>query len=602
MATRLHKLVSTGSLAVTVLALTATASHAGAASQAGQGTRAEVGATNGEATDRLIVKYKDVAATAVASSATLGSARRVGLRRGLGLAALRTTATGAQVLQISKAVTVDQAAGIAAELKAVDPNVEYAEPDRILSIEMTPTDPSYAAQWDLKASATEAGALNTPAAWDLSTGRGVVVAVVDTGYRPHVDLSSSLVAGYDFITAPAIANDGSGRDADASDPGDFVTSAESSTSGGVFYGCGAYNSSWHGTHVAGTIAAVTNNAAGVAGVAYGARVQPARVLGKCGGYTSDIAAAIVWASGAAVAGVPTNPTPAKVINMSLGGAGNCSVTTQNAISTARARGTVVVVAAGNSNTNAANFSPANCSGVITVASVGRTGARAYYSNYGTVVDVAAPGGDMSTGSANGILSTLNTGTTTPGSDTYAYYQGTSMAAPHISGVVALMLGRNGTLSPDEIEARLRSSTRGFPGACATCGTGIVDARAAVAAAAVASTAVTERENNNSLATAQTVTGAYLKVTGSIATSTDLDWIKIAVGAGKKLTAVMTPNAAANFDLVAYNAAGTALVGSGNATGLTDVVTVQNTGAATANFYLRVNRIAGAGSYVLNIAQ
>jgi len=168
--------------------------------------------------------------------------------------------------------------------------------------------------------------------------------------------------------------------------------------------------------------------------------------------------------------------------MSLGGGGACGTTTQNAINSARSRGTVVVVAAGNSNVNASGSSPANCSGVITVASTNRSGGKSYFSNFGAVVDVAAPGGDVRSSSANGVLSTLNSGTTTPGSDNYAFYQGTSMAAPHVAGVVALMLSQNSSLTPDEVESRLKSSTRAFPSTCSQCGTGLVNALAAVNAA------------------------------------------------------------------------------------------------------------------------
>jgi serine protease len=203
---------------------------------------------------------------------------------------------------------------------------------------------------------------------------------------------------------------------------------------------------------------------------------------RCGGYTSDIADAIVWASGGSVSGVPANSNVAKVVNLSLGGAGACDTTTQNAINSARTRGTVIVVAAGNENQNASNSSPANCSGVIAVASVNRSGGRAYYSNFGSVVDVAAPGGDVRTSDSNGVLSTLNSGSTTPGSDIYGFYQGMSMAAPHVAGVVALMLARNSALSADEVESRLRASTRPFPATCSQCGTGIVDALSAVNAA------------------------------------------------------------------------------------------------------------------------
>jgi serine protease len=300
--------------------------------------------------------------------------------------------------------------------------------------------------------------------------------VLDTGYRPHVDLAANIVGGYDFISDTFVANDGNARDSSAQDPGDWNTAGQCPPDPG------AYDSSWHGTHVAGTIGAVSNNSSGVAGVAFGGRVLPLRVLGRCGGYTSDIADAIVWASGGSVSGVPANAYVAKVVNLSLGGEGSCDTTTQNAINSARSRGTVIVVAAGNENRNASTSSPANCSGVITVASVNRSGGRAYYSNYGAVVDVAAPGGDVRTSASNGVLSTSNSGTTTPGSDIYAFYQGTSMATPHVAGVVALMLSRNSALTPDDVESRLKSSTRSFPATCSQCGTGIVDALAAVNAA------------------------------------------------------------------------------------------------------------------------
>src|SRR5207253_2923541 len=180
------------------------------------------------------------------------------------------------------------------------------------------------------------------------------------------------------------------------------------------------------------------------------------------------------ASGGTVSGLPANTTPARVINLSLGGSGSCDTTSQNAINSARSRNTVVVVAAGNSNADAANYSPASCAGVITVAAVNRSGGRAYYSNYGAKVAVAAPGGDMRSSAANGILSTLNAGATTPGADNYAYYKGTSMATPHVAGVVALMLSRNAALTPDDVAAKLKSTARPFPASCAQCGAGIVD--------------------------------------------------------------------------------------------------------------------------------
>jgi len=434
-------------------------------------------------TDRLIVRYKDAVDTSrlkvPGQAGPLSAARqalidRAGQQFGMTLRTLRATATGANVLQLSRTMSLAEAKQLALELKTRDASVEYAEPDRIMTAMAAPNDPSYSQQWDLYEAA---GGINVSGAWDKSTGTGINVAVIDTGYRPHADLAGQILQGYDFIASTSIANDGNGRDSDASDPGDW-TPAGSCSSGTPAHD---ETSSWHGTHVAGTIAARTNNGAGIAGIAYNAKIVPARVLGRCGGYTSDIADAIVWASGGSVNGVPANANKARVLNLSLGGSGSCDSTTQNAINGARSRGAVVVVAAGNANVDASTSSPANCAGVIAVAAVGRGGGKASYSNYGSVVDVAAPGGD----SGAGILSTLNSGTAGPASDSYAYYVGTSMATPHVAGVAALMLAANPNLTPDQVEATLKSTARAFPAACAGCGAGIVDAQAAVNAALAA---------------------------------------------------------------------------------------------------------------------
>ncbi|WP_322404334.1 S8 family peptidase [Massilia luteola] len=434
-------------------------------------------------TDRLIVKYKDDSDTSKTGVAARGIDRarqalldRAGQTYGATLRALRATANGANVLQLNRTMSLDEARELAAELKSRDASVEYAEPDRIMVPLATPTDPSYTQQWDLYEAT---GGINAPAAWDKSTGAGINVAVIDTGYRPHADLSGQILQGYDFISTSTVANDGGGRDTDASDPGDWAPAGSCGT--GV--PAADQNSSWHGTHVSGTIAAKTNNGLGVAGIAYNAKVVPARALGRCGGYTSDIADAIVWASGGTVTGVPANANKARVLNLSLGGTGACDTTTQSAINSARSRGAVVVVAAGNANTNASNTNPANCAGVITVAATNRSGGKASYSNYGTNVTIAAPGGD----NGAGILSTLNSGTTTPASDSYAAYMGTSMATPHVAGVVALMLSANPNLTPDDVAAKLKSTARAFPAPCSGCGAGIVNAAAAVNAALAAVT-------------------------------------------------------------------------------------------------------------------
>jgi len=422
---------------------------------------------------RVIVKYRAGPGIAVDNATQAQAESDAQSRIGVALQRVRAAANGAQVLRLDREVTSGELNDLISTLRA-NPNVEYAEEDKLLKAVLTPDDTHYNLQWHYY----EATAgINAPTAWDSATGNGVTVAVIDTGYRPHADLAANIVGGYDFISDSFVGNDGNGRDSDASDPGDWTAAGECAA------GEPAYSSSWHGTHVSGTIAALTNNSSGVAGVAFNAKVVPARVLGKCGGYTSDIADAIVWSAGGSVSGVPANANPAKVLNLSLGGGGSCGSTMQNAINSARSNGAVVVVAAGNSNVNASNATPANCSGVIAIAAVNRSGSKSYFSNYGSVVDLAAPGGDMRTTAADGILSTLNAGDTTPGADVYAYYQGTSMAAPHVAGVAALIFQTNSALTPDEVESLLKSSARAFPGTCSQCGSGIVDAAAAVAAAA-----------------------------------------------------------------------------------------------------------------------
>ncbi|NBM20165.1 S8 family serine peptidase [Streptomyces sp. GC420] len=422
--------------------------------------------------ERLIVGYKSSASEAKSNSAASADAEAKGREAGEDLDFQRRLGTGAALVDLGDELTEAEAADVIDEFQA-DPQVAYVVPDRLNKPLADPNDTEYAKQWDL----FEATAgMNVPGAWSTSTGSGVTVAVIDTGYVTHSDLAANIVGGYDFIADTFVSADGDGRDSNPADPGDWYSTDECGT------GTGSSSSSWHGTHVAGTIAAVTNNSKGVAGIAYNAKISPVRVLGKCGGYDSDIIDAITWASGGTVSGVPANGNVAKVINMSLGGSGSCSTATQTAITNAVNRGTTVVVAAGNSNANAANYSPASCNNVISVAALNRTGSKASYSNYGSVVDIAAPGGQTSTGTANGILSTLNTGTTTPGSETYTYYQGTSMAAPHIAGLAALVKSADSALTPAQIESAIKTNARALPGTCTGgCGAGLADAAATVAA-------------------------------------------------------------------------------------------------------------------------
>jgi serine protease len=548
-------------------------------------------------TDRLIIKYKaGTEAAARADTQAMARAHEAVQRAGVQMKFLRTNSLGAHVMKLERLLTVAEVQKLAKAVRRADVDVEFVEPDRRMHALMTPNDTSYNSQWHYFETT---GGLRTPAAWDKSTGSGVKVAVIDTGYRPHADLAANIVGGYDFIADTWTANDGGGRDSSALDPGDWISA---NVCGGTH---AAQNSSWHGTHVAGTVAAVTNNSSGVAGVAFNAKVVPARVLGRCGGYTSDIADAITWTSGGSVSGVPANTNVAKVINMSLGGRGSCDSTTQAAINGARNRGTVVVVAAGNSQADASLYNPANCSGVITVAATNRNGSRAWYSNYGSVIDVAAPGGDT-TVSSNGVYSTLNTGTTTPGSDSYAFFQGTSMAAPHVAAVVAMMLAKNSSLTPDQVETKLKGSTRAFPGSCSQCGTGIVDASAAIDAAGGGGNDVAEVESNNTMATAQTISVNPANVLGTMGSSSDTDYFKVTVGAGKTLGVTLAPNGSSDYDLYMYNSSGTLLNSSEKGTGQVDSFSRTNTGGSSVTWYVRVYYYSGntgsSGTYTLGLSQ
>ena len=428
-------------------------------------------------TDQFIVKFKDPARSG--SALRVESFGRAAAKLGTTAEEIRATASGARVVRTSKELGGGDADKLLASLRA-DPAVEYAEPDVKLQAKYAdPSDQFFPWQWNLSAAT---GGIKATRAWDVTQGAGQVVAVIDTGKTDHVDLNANMLGGYDMISDSSDARDGDGRDPDATDEGDW------STAGQCASGSVALASSWHGTHVAGIIAAVANNGGeGIAGIAPKAKILPVRVLGPCGGQLSDIADAIVWASGGAVSGVPANPTPARVINLSLGGTEACSATFQNAINTATARGSLVVAAAGNETAQASTSSPANCRNVVAVAASGRTGALAPYSNFGSAVDITAPGGDMrptnlnepDSGVPNGILSTLNDGPTTAGTEAYFFAEGTSGAAPHVSAAAALLMAQMGpTATPAAVEARLKRTAR--PMSCPQgCGAGRLDAALAV---------------------------------------------------------------------------------------------------------------------------
>jgi serine protease len=443
--------------------------------------------------EEVIVGFKPEAATlrkhalsarsdaATAAAALADRASTLGQRVGRSLQS--GAATGAHS-QVVRAAGVD-ATTLARQL-AADPDVAYAVPNGRKRAYAAPNDPLYAAatrtngpdsgQWYLRApDNTIKSAIDIETAWARTNGSaGIVVAVLDTGVRfDHPDLGrvavgGRLLPGYDFVSNATVANDGGGRDADPSDPGDWVTSAETSTS--TFSGCTAEGSSWHGTSTASLVAAAANNGVGMAGAAPGVLVQPVRVLGKCYGTDSDIQAAMRWAAGIGVPGVPDNPTPAKVINMSLGGGSTCSASYQAVVNEIVARGAVIVAAAGNSAGGPVG-EPASCSGVIGVLALRHAGTKVGFSDLGPEIAVSAPGGNCVNTAANTpclypILAASNTGTQGPASstwsDSYNITVGTSFASPITAGVAALILSADPSLSVARVRNALQGPARAFP--------------------------------------------------------------------------------------------------------------------------------------------
>lgn len=326
-----------------------------------------------------------------------------------------------------------------------------------------PTDPNYSKQWYL----TAQHGVSAERAWAISKGSDhVVVAVLDTGITQHPELNDSIVSGYDFVD----------NDTDATDPGDGIPAINEP-------------SSWHGTHVAGIIAAKWNNE-GIAGLAPNVKIQPVRILGSGGeGTTSNLIRAINWASGLDISGVPKNKTPAKVINLSLASLNSCNTlgSLQDTISSAFERNVTIVSAAGNDASDNRFYSPTGCWHPISVGASGFSGDRAYYSNYN--VDIMAPGGDdkvstLDPNVPNLILSTYNSGAYAFGAPSYEAEEGTSMAAPVVSAIIALLYSYNPNLSADAVSDALIQNTTPFAagswcaqhtGSGITCGAGIANA-------------------------------------------------------------------------------------------------------------------------------
>ncbi len=404
---------------------------------------------------------------------------------GASLGYVREMAGGSHVLSIPTELDERTTQNLLEQINQT-PGVKYALYNRRVFPMKIPTDPYFvsSAQWNLGSTTEHTGATDTESAWDLTTGSSqVTIAIIDTGILPnHEDIRGRVADEYDFISETFTANDGDGRDDDATDPGDWISADE--TQGGL---CPEGDSSWHGTHVTGIIAANTNNATGIAGINWESDLLIARVLGKCGGLLSDIIDAIYWSAGLAVPNVPPAKKPAKVINLSLGMQGACGAAEQAAIDAAVAAGSVVITAAGNSsvNTDSTPFTPASCNNVINVAAFNKEGNRALYSNYGSAVDIVAPGGMMNQlDDPNGILSTLDSGITFAQNDyQYTFYHGTSMAAPHVAGAASLILSIDHTLTPGEVENIITSSARALPAdsncAANQCGSGLLNTYAAL---------------------------------------------------------------------------------------------------------------------------
>ncbi len=471
---------------------------------------------------RIIVKLRAVSASErIQAQAATNSVTALAQRTRLTLKRARPIVDGLHVMQVEPEIP-GEPISITLERLRADPAVEFAEVDQRRYPHAMPNDTLFNGQWYLQAG--QAAAVNAVGAWDITTGgSGVVIAVLDTGVRfDHPDLRASganrLLPGYDFVSGDSstsflTANDGDGRDADASDPGDWVTSQE--TLGTEFNGCEVSDSSWHGTRLAGILGALTNNSVGIAGLTWSGWILPVRVLGKCGGYDSDILDAMRWAAGLHVEGVPDNEYPAKIENLSLGGAGACPRAYQDVIDEVSAAGVLIVVSAGNDGGPVS--APANCARVAGIAGLRHAGTKVGYSSLGPQIALSAPAGNCVNTTAGSpclysIDTTVNSGVTTPASSTYTDQTnsnvGTSFSAPIVAGIGALMSSVNGNLNAAQLIARLQEGTRPFPttsdtgtpapchvpinandiqdSECActtqTCGAGMADAEGAVLAA------------------------------------------------------------------------------------------------------------------------
>ena len=423
------------------------------------------------------------------------------------------------LLDFGRELPPEEALRLAERLRR-HPDVDWVEPNAREQRLALSNDPLSADQWWLmpvsgsNQNALAARLRGVPgflSAWQSgiagASGRSsAVVAVLDTGITTHPDLAGHVLPGYDFVSEALFANDGDSRDNDPSDPGDWVSAADLADS--RFKSCSEGGSTWHGTVIAGLVAALTDNGVGVAGINRDGRVLPVRVAGKCGAAVADIIDGMRWAAGLAVSGAPVNANPARILNISFGSQNPCNPAYQSAVDELRTHGVLVVAAAGNEH--GATGRPANCNGVIGVVALNRDGFKSHYSNFGsalTASGIATVGGDDSGGGAwagqladNGLLSVWNHGSQGPAAASYAYLFGTSFSAPLVAGTLSLMLSVNPALSTDQLLAGLRASARPHvtswliaacseanPGRCIcstqSCGVGILDVDQAVRFAA-----------------------------------------------------------------------------------------------------------------------
>lgn len=426
---------------------------------------------------RLIIGLRAPQGSALAAVDQGERVRAIAGRSGLPLRGERELTAKLRVLELDAPVAGAELEQVLARL-AADPAVAFVEPDARMFRHAVAADAMFPQQWQLLAA--QPAALDAALAWDLTTGSaGTVIAVVDTGVRfEHPDLGRAgqggrLLPGRDFVGPDPdgrfrLANDGNGWDADPSDPGDWISVADTQLP--VFADCEVQDSSWHGTRVAGIIGAVTNNGVGVAGTSWASWILPVRVLGKCAGYRSDILQGMRWAAGLPVPGVPNNPYPAQIINLSLGGVGSCPSSYRTVVDELLAKGVLVVASAGNTSGGPVDY-PANCPGVLAVAGLRHVGTKVGFSSIGPQVGVSAPGGNcVNTRPGEPCLFSLHTtfdiGRTTPAKSSYTgqfeINVGTSFAAPSVAAIAALMHAVNGNLGPEALIARIREAARPFP--------------------------------------------------------------------------------------------------------------------------------------------